>query len=1399
MKKLISLLFLFNSLFILGQTVPATWNTNKADSTTGLKGGVIGKTNYLKHFKDSTSVNHKSIEYFDTYNFKFNKISTSRNDGSIGGRFVVLKPDSSLGFTTNITGITGNIFIPLNGTPNLNGDVLRSTKGSSAFGVNTSLYGNALMNFGVENTYSTSTFSLSRFGNNQIFLSFVDSGSTIFDSYSQIRSSVGGVNSYTSFYPDRTEFEKIAGYNNDKIANYTDRTLPDWGNVKKVIHDSLVNLPNCIPITGTDSITGNLNAIVQDFQVGRTTDATNGQSNIFFHSDPTDASVSIAAGTPLSFVSQVQLETTTSSSVCNLQVYDVFNLSTSRRILGLSAGSAFLFTGQDAQYAADYSSSYTSRSFPDKNYVDTHLSGKALAVPSSGQNGQSIRWNNTTPAWEYFTAGTGSGTVSSVGLSMPSIYSTAGSPVTSTGTLTVTLANQVATSIWGNFTSGSTTPSFNAATADGQFLVRRSGALTFGTIVSGDIPTLNQSTTGSAATLTTGRTVGMTSDVVWTSPSFNGSSNVTAAATIQPNAITTTKIIDDAVTLPKIANIGARTILANAGTSSSSPTETPIDSAMGFWNGRLTTNTKSRTTSTSPIVLADSDYDGIIYWQGTGIASVTITSTGLRPKFKCAIVNDSTGKVGFSVSSPVTHLSAIADSLLIQDAWAMIYVRNSTSVDITGALGEGKPIVLNGVHLDGDTIKWGGDLIADTELNLNAHTLNMVAGDPAGGGNLVFVPSGVEIIASDTGNLRGSQVFMQAINVSGPNELSFSILGLSADTNQGVSASYYDRGLGTSMFIGRDSTTFIGGGYRASLGKDGSYFNASLVLKKDVSYSTPSYPVSPRSFLELQSNNNLFILPKNTTSEIGAIGATGSTDAGSLVYDKTLNVLKYFNGTTWAILGNLSSVTSFDANATVTNSTTTPVIRIISAPKWQSARNIAGNSIDGSANVAFSNKFIVQGTSDAGLSGAQFLGALGTGLVKNIISTGILSIAVAGTDYQVPLIISTGLTKSVNTITNDLSTGVSGQGNLTGSTSTTTGVTYKTTTGVGTVGADHIFTGGNNGATEFMRILNSGRVGIGTNTPLSKLHVKGYLRLDSSIGTGNRALKVKASGLVYDSTEWGIATASNFGVIKLYTSSGSNTDGSITQQAFTTGVSTINASILNNGVNYILTSGTNTYTGGSGFTSYTDGQIFTIRIAGASTSTGASTLNIASLGAKKIFEDRSTQAGAGDLQAMYDYILVYDASLDAASGGFLMTNQGSVFGTTTNTAAASGFVGESQTSFVSSGSAISLITATTSTVTGINLPAGDWTCSGNVNYVSTTATVSGKVSGLSTSNTTMPSDGSEVYNGSQMTLITTTDGITLARKRFSLSTTTTVYTLAKATFSAGTVAAYGYLGCIRER
>ena len=72
-----------------------------------------------------------------------------------------------------------------------------------------------------------------------------------------------------------------------------------------------------------------------------------------------------------------------------------------------------------------------------------------------------------TFTYSYLIFLNGTGTVSSVGLSLPSsMFSISGSPVTSSGTLTGTFLSQSANQVFGNCTSGSAIPSFCALTAN---------------------------------------------------------------------------------------------------------------------------------------------------------------------------------------------------------------------------------------------------------------------------------------------------------------------------------------------------------------------------------------------------------------------------------------------------------------------------------------------------------------------------------------------------------------------------------------------------------------------------------------------------------------------------------------------------------------------------------------------------------------------------------------------------------------------------------------------------------------------------------------------------------------------------------------------------------------------
>jgi hypothetical protein len=199
----------------------------------------------------------------------------------------------------------------------------------------------------------------------------------------------------------------------------------------------------------------------------------------------------------------------------------------------------------------------------------------------NGSVWQKIDQSNLVTSVNGQTGAVSVGTVTSVAATAGTGISVSGSPITTTGTLTITntapdqtvaLTQGGTTTITGtypNFTissadqfqgtvtsvtgtspvasSGGATPAISLeanygdtqnpyASKTANFVLAApngsAGAPTFRAVVAADIPTLNQNTTGSAATLTTGRTIAITGDLAYTSPSFDGSANVTAAGTL---------------------------------------------------------------------------------------------------------------------------------------------------------------------------------------------------------------------------------------------------------------------------------------------------------------------------------------------------------------------------------------------------------------------------------------------------------------------------------------------------------------------------------------------------------------------------------------------------------------------------------------------------------------------------------------------------------------------------------------------------------------------------------------------------------------------------------------------------------------------------------------------------
>ena len=149
---------------------------------------------------------------------------------------------------------------------------------------------------------------------------------------------------------------------------------------------------------------------------------------------------------------------------------------------------------------------------------------------------------------------------------------------------------------------------------------------TKGTIVANLEGAVTGDVTGNADTATalaTGRTIGMTGDVVWTSASFTGSGNVTGAATIQAGAVENSMLADDAVGADELASnavVTASIVDANVTNAklnidyTVSTNSNTIGTAPNVYSG-----TAGQTEFTIKKINSSTSYgvnDVLVFWQG---------------------------------------------------------------------------------------------------------------------------------------------------------------------------------------------------------------------------------------------------------------------------------------------------------------------------------------------------------------------------------------------------------------------------------------------------------------------------------------------------------------------------------------------------------------------------------------------------------------------------------------------------------------------------------------------------------------------------------------------------------------------------------------------------------------
>lgn len=173
-------------------------------------------------------------------------------------------------------------------------------------------------------------------------------------------------------------------------------------------------------------------------------------------------------------------------------------------------------------------------------------------------------------------------------------------------------------------------------------------------------------------------------------------------------------------------------------------------------------------------------------------------------------------------------------------------------------------------------------------------------------------------------------------------------------------------------------------------------------------------PVTPRVGTGLTLTGNTLALSSTSQTDLGLAATALQIVSSTSLTDGTSTGRSLITASTaataWSVVRPSAGVPSTDMTSAVQTSLglANTALQSVSSTTISDATTTGKSLITATSAAAGlatlggaekTGKYIVQGTSDAILTSAQFLGALGTGLVKNTTTTGVLSIAASGTDY----------------------------------------------------------------------------------------------------------------------------------------------------------------------------------------------------------------------------------------------------------------------------------------------------------------------------------------------------------------------------------------------------------------